>query len=212
MSVKVHEAFSIDSFQDRLLWWDDFLGDQLKDEWRDAGTGSAAVVDAQTGGIVRLTTGATTNDAYLIDWATIRSLLVIKKLSIEFRLKLNQTTNVSAMPYFRFDWDNCIIWNYSTAIGGNWMIRTRDGGGNTTQDSGIAADTNYHIFRIECHTHGASHVHFYIDPPTECAFSPITTNIPDDPGDYLQPYLIIQTLEDAVKSTDIDYIVVRQEI
>ena len=95
MSVKVHEAFSLDSFQDRLLWFDDFHGDQLQDEWRVAGAagGSAVVVDAQPSGIVRITTDTDLNDTWFIDWADIRSLLVSKKASMEVRVKLTQTTN-----------------------------------------------------------------------------------------------------------------------
>ena len=63
---------------------------------------------------------------------------------------------------------------------------------------------------MECQTHGGSHVHFYIDG-VETGNSPITTNIPDDAGDYLQPYLFILTLENATKSLDTDYVYLREE-
>ena len=207
MSVKVHESFSIDSFQDRLLWWDDFLGDQLKDEWRDAGTGSAVVIDAQTGGIVRLTSGATSGNAHQLDWNDIRSLHINKKVTGEARLKLSSITNLGTSGfYLLFDGDNRIQFLSS---GANWQIRTEDNNVGTIQDSGIASDTDYHIFRIECFP--TDEVHFYIDG-VEAANSPITTNIPDDAGDFLQPFFIISTAEDANKSMDIDYVVIRQEI
>ena len=213
MSVKVHEAFSIDSFQDRLIWWDDFLGDQLKDEWRSAGAagGSAVVVDAQTGGIARITANGVLNNTWLIDWNDIRSLLVSKKATMELRVKLTQTTNTVTRLSLRFDFNNSFYFEYNSGSSANWQIRSNDGGASAgLQDTGVAADTSYHVLRMECQTHGGSHVHFYIDG-VETGNSPITTNIPDDAGDYLQPYLFILTLENATKSVDIDYVVVRQE-
>jgi hypothetical protein len=210
MSVKVHEAYALDSQQDRLLWWDDFLGDQLKDEWRVSGT--AAVVDAQTGGIVRITTGALTNNSAFIDWNNIRSLHVTKKATMEVRAKLNQTITGYFILSLFFDVSNRIEFHFDTSAGHTeWRIYARDGGIITQFDSGISPDTSYHIFRIECHTHGSNHIHFYIDG-LETTNSPITTNVPDDAGDYLQPFLWAQTRENAAKSIDIDYVVVRQEI
>lgn len=214
MSVKVHEAFSIDSFQDRLLWWDDFLGDQIKDEWDITlvGGGTATVVDAQTGGIVRLTAPTNaTNDAVTLDWGDIRSLLVSKKASAEFRAKASANTQINVEFRLRFDVNNHTSFFYDRVAAGNWLIICRDGGVATSLDSGVALDTDYHVYRIECHTHGASHVHFYIDG-VETGNSPITTNIPDDATDYLQPVLYLDTKEAAQKTFDIDYVVVRQEI
>lgn len=215
MSVKVHEAYSLDSSQDRLLWWDDFLGDQLKDEWVSAGNagGSAVVVDAQTGGIVRITSNNVLNETWRIDWGSIRSLLVTKKATMEVRAKTTQATFTAITLDLRFDGNNYISFAFNEAAGGaiNWGIQCRDGGAGALFDSGIAVDTSEHIFRMECHTHGGNHVHFYIDG-VETANSPITTNIPDDAGDYLMPRLNIRAREDAAKSMDIDYVAVRQEI
>lgn len=212
MSVKVHEAVCFDSLQDRLFFFDDFHGDQIQDEWAEAGAGSVAVIDAQTGGIVRITTGATLNNTYRIDWGDIRSLLVSKKATMELRVKLNQSTYISPDLRLSFDGTNYIAFYANEGAGGaeNWDIWCRDGGVGAAQDSGIAIDTDYHIFRIECHTHGSSHVHFYIDD-TETASSPITTNIPDDATDYLQPRLSLRTRENATKSMDVDYVYIRQE-
>ncbi len=213
MSVKGHEAVSIDFAQDRLLFGEDFLGTQLRDLWSNGGTGGVAVVDAQTGGIVRVTTGALTNNSHHLQWGEnpneIRSLHVDKKVTIEVRAKLNQTTQIAVEYRLRFDWNNYIFFNYNSLGGANWFIRCRDGGAGAGLDSGIAADTSYHIFRIECFP--PDEVHFYIDG-VETANSPITTNIPDDAGDFLQPALNIQTLTNLAKSMDIDYIAIRQEI
>lgn len=214
MSVKFHEAYALDSQQDQLLWWDDFLGDQIQDEWNAGGNGAAAVVDQQTGGIVRITTGAVSGNDYRLDHGNIKTLLVSKRASIEFRTKLNQNTNL--FPTLGLLDNNAfqdfIRFYFDTGAGHtDWWIQTGDGGVFTGANSGVAFDTDYHIFRIECHTHGSNHVHFYIDG-TETANSPITTNVPDDATDYLQPYMRLRTREDLAKSMDTDYVVVRQEI
>ena len=212
MSVKVHEAFSLDSFADRLLFFDDFHGDQLQDEWNEAGTGSAAVVDAQTGGICRLTTGATTDDEYKLDWGggvPIRSLLASKKATIETRAKPSTTANVDIIPCelasLTFTEMARIYFNSGDA---NYSIQTHNAGeGYTTAASDTAVDGDYHIFRIEFHTHGGAHTHFYIDG-AELNVSPLTTSIPTV---HMQPFLWIRTKENATKSLDVDYVYIRQE-
>jgi len=216
MSVKFHESFCLDSQQDQLLWWDDFLGDQVQDEWRlvVAGTGAGAVVDQQTGGIVRLRVPAASDSATL-DWASIRSLHVSQRISIEARVLAvgGTVTNTYREPTaLRFDGNNYISF-YHAYGSADIYIRCVDGGVPTSADSGINIDGNYHIYRIECHTHGANHVHFYIDG-TQTANSPITTNVPDDATDFLQPYLRIIANASLVAETqtDIDYVVVRQDV
>lgn len=204
MSVKVHEAFSLDSFQDRLLFFDDFHGDQIQDEWDVSGTG--AVIDQQTGGIVRLTTTAVNGNNSHIDWNNIRSLLTSKKVTMEVRTKINTTANIHPTLQLRFDASNKIMFDYDTNTGdATWYIATENGGAPTEVDSLIAPDTDYHIYRIECFPTGE--VHFYIDG-VECGNSPITTNIPTG---YLQPFLFVQTREAVAKTMDIDYAYARQE-
>lgn len=214
MSVSTHEPVCLDSAQDKFFWFDHFLGDQLKDEWRSTGDagGGANVIDQQTGGIVRLDTGIVIDDDWLIDWNNIRSLLVSKRVSMEIRAKLNQNTYIQAYFSLRFDGLNEIHFYCFDNFGGahNWQIACTDGGVGGNLDTGEAVDTNYHIFRIECHTHGGNHVHFYIDG-NETNNSPISANIPDDATDYFDPTLFILTRTTAERSMDIDYIVIRQD-
>lgn len=208
----MHEAFCFDSFQDRLLFFDDFEGDQVKDEWRSTGSvgGSAAVIDQQTGGIVRITTDTDQNDSWYIDWNNIRSLLVSKRARLEVRLKLNSTSNVIVAIQLRFDGNNTIDLAYNAIANPNWTFSGVDGGASSYLDSGVAADTSYHIFRIECHIHGGNHFHVYIDG-SEVNNSPSSANIPDDATDYLQPFIYIKTQENAAKSIDVDYTYVRED-
>ena len=215
MSTLSHEPVCFDSAHLKFWWEDHFLGKQIKDEWREAGTGSAAVVDLQAGGVVRITTGSTNLDAYRLDWGDIRSLHVDQKVAMEVRAKLNDLTEVSPSYYLVFDPDNNLGIYYISATSPNWYVKTENGGVRTMLDSGVLVDTEFHIFRIVVHQadeHFAGvHVHFFIDDlRNEVDNSPITTNMPDDAGDFLQPYLYIITLEDAAKSMDVDYVAVRQ--
>jgi len=146
-------------------------------------------------------------------WLNIRSLHVDQRVSMEARIKASADTYIQLYFALRFDGSNLIMF-YVNETGGtpdNILIQCENGGALTSQSTGITQDALYHIYRIECHTHGGNHAHFYIDG-TETANSPITTNIPDDATDYLQPYLRVLTQEDAAKSIDIDYCVVRQDV
>jgi len=213
MSVKQHEAYCLDSQQTQLFFYDDFLGDSVRDLWALSGDGggTAVPIDAQDGGVLHITTDGDNTDSYGIYWNDTRTLHVDKKVAVETRVKLVQTTLVDVkLQLLRYNVNNRIYFRYDTSVPDtNWVIVTTDGGASTTGDSGVAADTDYHILRIECFP--AGEVHFFIDG-VETNNSPITTNIPDDAGDYLQPRYYIQTLENATKSLDIDYIIVRQDI
>ena len=209
MSVKFHEAFCLDSARRRYHFGEHFLGDSLRDLWTvSTPGGSSGVIDAQDGGIIRLTTGATSANTGTLSWNNVRSLHVDKKVTIEIRMKLAQTNAMFFYMGLRFDFSNMIVFWYETALGHTkWYSTTRDGGAGALFESGITVDTDYHIFRIECFPSGE--VHFYIDD-VETANSPLTANIPDDAGDYLQPFISFRTQEDVAKSVDIDYVVIRQ--
>ncbi len=119
--------------------------------------------------------------------------------------KMKRKIKATRQPLWGFDVDWIMFWVPDTTP--TYRIYTSSGGA-TNLESGIAKDTNYHIFRIECLPTGQ--VHFYIDG-VETANSPITTNIPDDAGDYLKPLFEIITTEDLAKSLDIDYVVLQQD-
>jgi len=205
-----HMAFCLDSARRRLLWGDHFLGDQVQDEWRSTGDagGSAVVVDGETGGICRITTDGDTNDAYRIDWNDIRSLHMDQRVCLECRVKAGTTDSLIYLALWKDGNERIMFWKSN--VDTNWQIFTQNGGATTDEDSGVAVDTSYHIFRIMCHTHGSNHIHFYIDG-TETSNSPVSSNLPDDAGDELEPYLWIRTAENATKSMDIDYVVVSQD-
>ena len=205
MTMQLHNDLSFDNLQHEMFWYDDFYGDVLDDRWTT--TGTAAVVDAQDGGICRLTTGATTNDNAFLSWNTIRTLHVNKKITIETRVRYNDATATQGFIYLIYDGDNQIYFWFNQNINNNIYIHCENNTAITELDSGINIDTDYHIYRIET---SPTAVRFYIDG-VQCANSPITTNIPSDAGDYLQPSLRVNTREDVAKSMDIDYVWVRQD-
>lgn len=210
--VRVHEAYSFDSKRQQTIWYDDFLGTILRDEWTSTGDagGSIAVVDGQTGGIARITTHTDDNDAYRLEWNSIRSLLVSKQASLEARLTLASVTSINVALALFNNATHLISMDFDTDVGGevNWQINSDDGTGPTGADGGIAYSIGAVILRMEAHTHGANHAHFYIND-VEAANSPLSTTVPSQ---YLMPYVYVRTrVGAAAKTLDLDYIVGRQD-
>jgi len=211
LSYTAHEAFDLDSFQDSLLFWDDFEGDSLKDLWTNTlgSGGTGAVVDAVDGGIFRLGTPTASDTSYIF-WNNIRTLHVNKQLTVEARVRANGgvTDTLRLLLQLIYDDDNRIMIYHSTDSV-DITILCEDDTNVTSGDSGINLDDQFHIYRIEC---SPTAVHFYIDG-VETANSPITTNIPNDAADYIQPrfYIVTNADTDPATSMDIDYCYIRQE-
>lgn len=208
--VRTHEAYSLDSQFQQLFQIDDFEGASLKDLWTvtetstGGGTGTAVVVEAQTGGIVRLSTDDGNDDLVQIDWGDIRSLLASKSVATEARITLASVADVKIVFGLFNDATHLIVFEYDTDTDTNWQISTDDGTGPSTADSGIAAAASTIFFRIEA---TATSVAFFIND-VEVANSPITADIPTQ---ALQPYLFLQTRTTTVKTLDCDYVAVRQK-
>jgi hypothetical protein len=209
----VHEPYGFDSMQEQLFEYDDFLGAVLDDRWLSTGDagGSAVVIDAETGGIVRITTDGDDNDEWFVTWNTVRGMLLTKNVAIEARLKVATITSVTALLR---------LWSSGTlrmaigidtdSNGTNYIIFSQDAVDYEIQDSGIAFDTDEHILRIECHTHGGNHIHFFIDG-VETDNSPLSTYIPDGATDYLEAQFLVQTRTTSARTMDVDYVGVRQD-
>lgn len=200
-----HEAYCLDFIQNYYDWLDHHWGDSLNALWNQTlgGGGTGAVVDGVAGGIYRLGT-PTASDSAQLDWNDIRSLHVNKKVVAEARVRANGgvTDTTRYFLVLRFDGNNYIAFFHDYDSSDIHHI-TVDGGAPTEQDTDVNVDASFHIFRIECST---TAIHFYIDGD-EVEDSPITTNIPDDAGDYLQPFYSITTNADTDPATsmDIDY-------
>ena len=208
-TVLKHEAFCFDSFKTRLFWLDDFEGDQIKDEWNSQGSAgyTTGVVDGVDGGIVRLTTHIDNTDYVSINWGSIRSLLVTKNVSFEARVKAGATIGKYYIGMW-YAWDTMIMWLMSTGYGNSrWRNKVVTAGVGTDVDTGILIDTNWHLLRIECHTDGGNHVHFYLD--NVLVSTTVTASIPTA---YMFP--VVQVSADAASGAttmDVDYVGVSQD-
>ena len=208
MSTLAHDAWGLDAQHLKWFWYDDFFGASIKDEWAvtTTGTGSAAVEDQQTGGIVRLNAPAD-NDSIQLDWDDYRSLLVTKEVCFEARAKLSGVGAIWFNLGMTFDNTNRIVFNEATGANFRFMCIS---GPSTIVDTGVAFDTAYHIFRIECHVHGGNHVHYFIDDlENEGPNSPISTNVTTN---YMQAVAFINARAVAPRQLDIDYMGVEQLI
>jgi len=209
--VETHEAFCFDSFPDKLLFFDDFLGDQIQDEWRESGGvgGDADVVDGQTGGIMRITTDSDDDDSWQVDWNNIGTIMASSRCTIEIRALI---TNLTCRVFLALHDGTAdfVTFKYDSDVDGDWDFQVRNAGSASGYiDTGVTADTSYHIYRIECHTHGTAHVHFYVDG-TETSNSPYTTAA-DVPTLEMQPWIYLQAREAVAKTLDVDYVYVRQD-
>lgn len=203
--VRYHDPVCLDALRDRFFFLDDFHGDQLQDTWNESGDagGSADPVAGEEGGVVRITTNAANTDYWAIDWDDHRTLHVDKNLIFEVRAKIDDVAD----SYFYFyltkgstDW---IV--LRTNGDPNWKFFSRDDTVTTEEDTGIAADTGWHTFRIEC---SSTELRVYID---DVLGATINTNIPADADDFLQPRIQAYSKEAVAHSIDVDYIAISQD-
>lgn len=208
-SYHVHDAVCFDATQKYAFLWDDFLGDQLQDEWNTSGSAGTTftVVDGVTGGIFRITTDGDDDDNGYLDWGNIRSLLVGQRITIEFRVDLSASTNIWAIMGLYDDANDNVYFEFDSDSDTNWMLHSEAAGTPTDADGGTAPDTDNHYYRIAGHTHGGNHWHFYIDG-IEQSNSPVSTNVS---AVAMQPYVFLQAREAAAKNLDVDYIYLKQD-
>lgn len=179
-----------------------------------SGTKGMATPENNHPGIVRMTTGASTNDdakLYLGYYYPIRNLLDSTMVA-QFVFRLNSTSAVSFRIGFSYD-INAIeagkgIWLRYDTTGTpdtNFFFCAKNSGtandkeaSGTATDSGVAADTNFHTVKIR--RVSASSVAFSLDGGAETT---ISSNIPND-GIYVAPFYNVTTRTTAAKTADLD--------
>jgi hypothetical protein len=176
---------------------DDFTGNKDA-RWTLAGTGGTYTQNAEEGGTGDLSTGATTNNEARLTFNGKTVTKTSKKPKVVTRGKLSATTQLVATLAGLFGDANNVIEIYydQGASGGNFKYRCKSGGTETVVDSGLAADTSYHTFKIDV-TATAS-VTFTIDGANSAT---VTTNVPSG---LLEPKVGVQTKENADKKLTID--------
>lgn len=97
---------------------------------------------------------------------------------------------------------DAIYFGYASDVGANWLIGTLAGSSSTVVDTGIAADTNFHEFRV---TGVTGTINYFID---EVSVGVITTNIPTG---SMCPYCRSTSLSTGERDVFVDYVEVYSE-
>lgn len=181
-----------------VRWRDDFLGDKAA-QWTLAGTGGTYTQNAELAGTGDLSTGATSGNSAGLSFAGKGCVDVTKEPNLITRAKIDSDTEIFAVLAGLYGGANDLVEIYydATATPGNFKYRCKSGGTESSVDSGVAADSGYHVFEIEVE---GSEVHFLIDDGNE---ETIVSNVP---GVLLEPRVLVETRENANKVLTVDIV------
>lgn len=155
-----------------LGWKDDFLGDQLKDEYSQtiAGVGSSIALQNWIGGGVRLRGGPGAARYALLElgdgagnYEPCQSSPGWLQISY---FKLGNNTNIYAGLYAYNSGGTEIVFTgvRTDVVANNWIIRANDGVAFAHTDTGVATDTNYHWHVQEVYPTSTGHqIDYYLD-------------------------------------------------
>jgi hypothetical protein len=153
-------------------FFDHFVGKTLLSSWATevSGGGNVAIIDAQ-GGQVRIRAGGTAGywaELHLRDsnWITPSHNPVIRT-----RAKTSSTSDMTTTIGLWEDGGVGELWFGRTGTE-NWKTKTTNANGSTVTDTGVVADTKWHLFNLVITT---TKVDFYIDGLLKATH---TTNIP----------------------------------
>jgi hypothetical protein len=166
--------------RDLFYFYDDFFGfsydKYVHTTWGSGGGAGAIVVGL--GGQFRITTGTAGN--FQVVGNDINHMYSQAQFpEVAWRGKTTTLTNYAS----EFGWavshgawsgssTTKIVWLYDSTVSANWQCQCMDGSSVTTYDTSVAADTNWHDFRIK---RTASGCLFLLD---FVSFPEVTTNIP----------------------------------
>jgi len=159
--------------------WDDFPGLLYNNRiWSTrSGSGSVAINATCIGGQIRVRGNASN---YYEVYQSALQFSLAKRFQVTWLGKVVDLTTARSAWGMQTDADNRVEWLYSSAIGANWQVRSVAATVETVTDTGIAADTNWHEFKIVGIT---GLIHFFLD---NVPVSQIATNLP--PGN-LAPHI-----------------------
>lgn len=177
---------------------DDFAGDKSP-AWTLSGSGGTYVQNQDYSGSGDLSTGATSSNEALLNFNGKGVTDASKAPTAQTRAKLSSTSNVKAVVASLYlDSSNMIEIYYDSSAGANFTYHTESGGTSTTVDSGLAADTSFHVFQMAVASGGGSVV-FTIDGGHS---QTVSTHIPTG---MLEPRFDIVTQAAADKRLTVDY-------
>ena len=169
--------------------------------WLLAGTGSSQASESGSPGIIRLDTTTSSGTHSRVSFHNTSSFNPGDPHVLTWRIRLN--TN-DANTTARFGSTNSVTANppvhgvhfEKLDADTDWFCVTRSSSVQTRTDSGIAVNTNMHVFKI---IRSATGVDFYID---NVRVASQATNIPTS---FLSPYAGIINSAAASKTLDLDY-------
>jgi hypothetical protein len=133
------------------------------------GGGSLALSTSGVGGQLVITAAAGT---YHRTYQVTEIFSAARGFEITWRGRLNSLTEARGSWGTRLLDADHIEWIYDVSVGANWLAKTTAVSVSTTVDTGVAADTNWHEFKITVETGRAI---FTLD---NVPITTITTNVP----------------------------------
>lgn len=190
--------FSSRLVTDVYYFYDDFVGSNWDNRWW-SGRGTGGGISTQADSVVRVRANANlTYEMYQTDKCDFS---VAANAIMTSRYKLSHTTSIQGEIGFEAaspdNSNNWITLYYDSSVGANWQAQSASAGTPTTVDTGIAADTNFHEFRIET---TSSKITYFLDGTLAAT---ITTNIPTM---LLQPYVFVVSKTGSARDVIFDWI------
>lgn len=156
-AINAISSFGVDNTEHAIGVWSSSTGTTT--------TGRAGMAK---GGIVIFGTG------HIWSWRFRQAIGVLSDGTDTFTVRLGFGDQVNAGEH-----SEGIIFRYTHSVNsGKWQAVTISGGSETAEDTGVLADTVFHVFKIEVNAAGTE-VKFYIDGALT---NTITTTIPTSTG------------------------------
>lgn len=178
---------------------DDFFGSNIDVKWviDTVGANSDVKIVDGVGGVVKLNSGANNNDYGELSLST-KNVDIACGMSIKIRLKISHVMNTMVEFGSIVDANQRMDFIYNeTGSAGNWIARNTMAGVDTTTDTGVVGNTDWHIFRVVT---SSSDIKFYIDDILKATH---TTNLPTN----LMKMYIKQTSNSAnARNIELDFI------
>lgn len=194
--------FKVDSYvtntNSKAVFFDDFVGDAIDNIWSASTTGGASSVDVNDGigGIVEIISGTSISDNAVLQ-TTTDTVQLSSNPAFGTYVKISHTSNTDTRFGFQTDSANSVEFRYDASLS-NWEAVTIAASTETATDTGIAADTSNHSFRIVASLSSAL---FYIDKVL------VATNNTNLPAGVMHPFFRQEsTSGSASRTLTVDYI------
>jgi len=198
------------NMQNKVFFYDDFLGDVLADQWNlvTGGSGTATVISA-VNGVCQLDDTTSEDDAG-IDFGSFFNFDPTLHAVIEVKAAVDTLTNLLLNIGLYKDTDEYVLFEVDDTDNNIDCKASKSGGsGAVDVDSGVDLDTDYHIYRIECYDDGSAK--FFID--NSLVYTAPAGTLSATAGVLHKPYIYIKDKsgQTTQHKLDIDYVFIHQD-